>query len=392
MIMILKCDVKPVHTRLKNVPGSLLPGCCLPVARAEDSMQRMYPVAIQGSALRITLGLACFVIIVAGMKAAASLIVPFLLAIFIAIICAPGINWLTSKGMPLWLAMTVVVVGIGLFGALVVSIVGTSIQGFTRSLPEYQAILQGYSDRFSIWFDQHGVGWYDDEMRKTINPTTVLGFVGRVFNGLGNLLADGFLIFLTVAFLLFEGASFQRKIRIITRDDNDEIDRLRVFLQDVNRYMSIKSITSLMTGILIAIWLSILGVEYALLWGLLGFLLNYIPNIGSIIAAVPAVLLALVTAGPVIALWAAAGYLFINTLVGNIIEPKFLGDRLGLSTLVVFMSLIFWGWILGTIGMFLSVPLTMVVKLALEASDETRWIAVLLGTGRAPEETAEEPA
>jgi len=349
-------------------------------------MARMYPVAIQGNALRIALGLACFIIIVAGMKAAASLIVPFLLAIFIAIICAPAINWLTGKGVPLWLAMTLVVVGIGLFGALIVSIVGTSIQDFSKSLPEYQAILQGYSDRFSVWFDQHGVGWYDDEMRKTINPTTVLGFVGRVFNGLGSLLTDGFLIFLTVAFLLFEGASFQHKIRLITRGDDDEIDRLRVFLRNVNRYMSIKSGTSLMTGVLIAIWLYILGVEYALLWGLLGFLLNYIPNIGSIIAAVPAVLLALVTAGPVTALWAAAGYLFINTLVGNIIEPKFLGDRLGLSTLVVFISLVFWGWVLGTIGMFLSVPLTMVVKLALEASDDARWIAVLLGTGQAPEE------
>lgn len=353
---------------------------------SDVSMARMYPVAIQGNALRITLGLACFIIIVAGMKAAASLIVPFLLAIFIAIICAPAINWLTGKGAPLWLAMTLVVVGIGLFGALIVSIVGTSIQDFSKSLPEYQAILQGYSDRFSVWFDQHGVGWYDDEMRKTINPTTVLGFVGRVFNGLGSLLTDGFLIFLTVAFLLFEGASFQHKIRLITRGDDDEINRLRVFLRNVNRYMSIKSGTSLMTGVLIAIWLYILGVEYALLWGLLGFLLNYIPNIGSIIAAVPAVLLALVTAGPVTALWAAAGYLFINTLVGNIIEPKFLGDRLGLSTLVVFISLVFWGWVLGTIGMFLSVPLTMVVKLALEASDDTRWIAVLLGTGRAPEE------
>ena len=368
---------------------------CLDVAsglspyHTTDSMAYMDQGGIQGSALRIALGMAAFTIIVAGMKAAASLIVPFLLAAFIAILCAPAINWLKGRGLPMWLALTVVIGGVALFGALIVSILGTSIRSFSQHLPEYQAVLQTYIDHSTAWLDQRGIGWYDEELRKTINPGNVLGFVGRVFNSLGGLFTNGFLIFLTVVFLLFEGTSFQNKIYQIAGTDDGDVGHMKAFLSDVNRYMSIKSITSLGTGVLVTIFLAVLGVEHAMLLGLLAFLLNYIPNIGSIIAAIPAVLLALVLAGPVTALWTAMGYLAINTVVGNIIEPKFLGDRLGLSTLVVFLSLVFWGWVLGMVGMFLSVPLTMIVKLALEASDETRWIAVLLGTGQGQDKVEE---
>lgn len=334
-----------------------------------------------GGALRIALGLAAFIVIVAGMKTAAGLVVPFLLAAFIAIICAPALNWLKSKGLPMGLALTVVIAAVALFGSLIISIIGGSIHSFTGQLPEYQKILQGYIETLHGWLTHQGLTLYSDELKDAINPGKILQFVGGVLNSLGNLLANGFLIFLTVVFLLFEGSSFQAKMRLMAGDADIQMQRLQEFLANVNKYMAIKTITSLATGIVVSIWLAILGVDFALLWGLLAFLLNYIPNIGSIIAAVPAVLLALVSAGPGTALWAGAGYLVINTIVGNVVEPKFLGNRLGLSTLVVFISLVFWGWVLGTVGMFLSVPLTMVLKLALEAREETRWIAILLGTG-----------
>ena len=140
------------------------------------------------------------------------------------------------------------------------------------------------------------------------------------------------------------------------------------------------------TGIAIGVWLAVIGVDYAMLWGLLAFLLNYVPNIGSIIAAVPTVLFAAVQLGPGAALWSAAGYLVVNVVVGSVVEPRFMGRGLGLSTLVVFLSLVFWGWVLGPVGMFLSVPLTMMIKIALDSRPDTHWIAVLLG----PEGAAEE--
>ena len=336
-----------------------------------------------GSALRIALGLASFIIIVAGMKAAASLIVPFLLSAFIAIICAPAINSLKARGMPMWLALAIVVILIGLAGAVIISILGGSIHKFSTQLPEYQSRLQDEISRLSVWLNARGISWVGDEVRELINPSIALSYVGKVFNGLGNLLTNGFLIFLTVMFLLFEGVALKYKMQVISGNvDDTQTQQITGFLTSVNKYMAIKSLTSLATGLLIFFWLWLLDIEYALLWGLTAFILNYIPNIGSIIAAVPAVLLALVTAGPLTAVWVIAGYLLVNILVGNIIEPKFLGDRLGLSTLVVFLSLVFWGWILGTTGMFLSVPLTMVIKLGLEARPETKWIAVLLGSGK----------
>jgi len=143
--------------------------------------------------------------------------------------------------------------------------------------------------------------------------------------------------------------------------------------------MAIKTLISLGTGILAGIWLMAMGVSYAILWGMLAFFLNYIPNIGSIIAAIPAVILALIQFGIIKAAVVGVGYLVINTLMGSVIEPRFMGKELGLSTLVVFLSLLFWGWVLGPIGMLLSVPLTMMAKIALDNREETRWIAILLG-------------
>jgi len=126
------------------------------------------------------------------------------------------------------------------------------------------------------------------------------------------------------------------------------------------------------------LWLGIQGVDYLVLWALLAFLLNFIPNIGSIIAAIPAVLLSFVQFGFTGAGITALGFFIVNIVMGNIIEPRYMGKGLGLSTLVVFLSLLFWGWVLGPVGMLLSIPLTMIVKLALEANQETRWIGVLL--------------
>ena len=108
-------------------------------------------------------------------------------------------------------------------------------------------------------------------------------------------------------------------------------------------------------------------------------MLNYVPNIGSIFAAIPGVLTALVQFSALKAGYAAAGYIGINLLVGSVIEPRFMGRGLGMSTLVVFLSLVFWGWVLGPVGMLLSVPLTMILRIALEGNEDTRWIAVLLG-------------
>jgi predicted PurR-regulated permease PerM len=198
------------------------------------------------------------------------------------------------------------------------------------------------------------------------------------------------LILLTVVFILLEASSFPAKLRASAGDPEATMKGFGKFIGTVQKYMAIKTWISLATGGTIAIWLSVIGVDYPLLWGLLAFLFNYVPNIGSIIAAVPAVLLAFVQLGGGHAAFTALGFLVANIVMGNVVEPRVMGKGLGLSTLVVFLSLVFWGWVLGLVGMLLAVPLTMTVKIALESNEETRHIAVLLGP--ATEEVKEEPA
>jgi len=198
-------------------------------------------------------------------------------------------------------------------------------------------------------------------------------------SSVGGLFANTFLILLTVIFMLLEASSLPGKLRAMLDDPEGSFGQLERVVDDIKRYMAIKAATSLLTGVAVALWLWAVGVDFPILWGTLAFFLNFVPNIGSFIAAVPAVLLAWIQLGTPGAVWSLIGYLVVNNLVGNFIEPRFMGRGLGLSSLVVFLSLVFWGWVLGAVGMFLSVPLTMTVKIALDAREETRWIAILLG-------------
>jgi predicted PurR-regulated permease PerM len=200
-----------------------------------------------------------------------------------------------------------------------------------------------------------------------------------LLSGLTSTLSSMFLILLTVTFILLEVSSFPVKLRAILDDPKAEFSQFKKFIEDINHYMVIKTGVSVTTGILIGIWMSILGVDFPVLWGFLAFLLNYIPNLGVVIAAVPAVILTLIQYGPGQAALAASGYIVVNFIIGTAVEPKLVGRGVGLSTLVVFLSLIFWGNLLGLIGMVLCIPFTMTLKFALESNVQTRWLAILLG-------------
>lgn len=338
----------------------------------------MSPTPLLSPPLRFLLGAACFVVLVAGMKTAAELLVPFLLSGFIAILCAPALLWLESRRVPTALAVTLVVLVVILGIGGISSVVAASLKSFAAQVPLYQARLQNETAGIMTWLAGYGIEMSQDIVREQINPGRVMVLVRSVLTGLGGTLADSFLIFLTVLFILFEASSFPAKMRRAMGEQHSALSTFDKFNQSVMRYLIIKTLVSLGTGLFIGVWLAVQGVDYAVLWALLAFLLNFIPNIGSIIAAVPAVMLAFVQFGIGGAGVTALGYLIVNVVAGNIIEPRYMGQGLGLSTLVVFLSLIFWGWVLGPVGMLLSIPLTMIVKLALENNPETHWIAVLL--------------
>lgn len=329
---------------------------------------------------RFLITAAGFVVVVAGLRAAAPIIVPFLLSAFIAIICTPFLLWMQQHRVPTALAVVIIVLFLVVVGAVLVVFIGTSLSDFTSSVPVYQERLQGETAELIAWLSGHGINVSPEIVREQFNPNMVMQMVGNLLTSLTGVLTNAFMILLTVTFILLEASGLPLKLRVAMGRPQATLGPYREFLGSVNRYLVIKTIVSLLTGVSVAIWLTILEVDYPLLWGLIAFLLNYIPNIGSLIAAVPPSLLAFIQFGFGRALLVAAGFLVVNTLFGSIIEPRFMGKGLGLSTLVVFVSLVFWGWVLGPVGMLLSVLLTMIVKIALERRDETRWVAILLGS------------
>ncbi len=322
---------------------------------------------------------ASLVIVIAGMKAAKDILVPFLLSGFIAIMCGPLLLWLKKKGLADMLAILVVMTVISLIGLLVVALVGNSVNDFAGDVQFYQSKLDGLIDELAAKLREVGITIEKSALSEYINPGAVMSFASEVFSGFGNVLSNALVIILTVIFMLLESAVFRPKLKKAFHQPDFSMTGFDNFIKSINKYMAIKTWISLATGIFVTIMLIALDIEYPYLWGLLAFLLNYVPNIGSLIAAIPPTLLALIQFGMLKALLVAGGFALVNLIIGNLLEPRFLGRGLGLSTLVVFSSLVFWGWVLGPVGMFLSVPLTMTVKIALAASDETRWISIMMG-------------
>ena len=327
--------------------------------------------------------LASLIVITAGLKAAEDLAVPFLLAAFIATIAATPMFWLERHRVPGWLAISIVMAAMVVILMGVGALVAQSAGAFTQKLPFYQERLTTLYTEAIGWLQGFGIELSRELLIENFNPGEALAMAGTTLAGLGGVLSNSFLIILTVIFILAEASSFPLKLRDVLRDADRSMPYFARFAENVNRYIAIKTSVSIVTGLVITIYLAVLGVDFPVLWGLLAFLLNFVPAIGSIIAAIPALLLALVQLGPGLALLTAAGYAVVNIGMGNVVEPRFMGRGLGLSTLVVFLSLVLWGWVLGPVGMLLSVPLTMTAKIALEANPSTVWLAHLLGPAQA---------
>ena len=314
----------------------------------------------QASLVKALVACAAIVIILAGIKAASEIVVPFLLSLFIAIICSPLLNYLTKRKVPYGLAIILLLLLISIGLLFLFSLINNTIQEFSESLPQYRQLLGEHvnklvalSQKMKIPFDIS-----ENSIMENFDPTIFMNFVRRVFLSFSGVVTNIFVLVLVVIFMLLEAPYAKHKFAVVFSSDSKEISQqeryLDRILQGVISYLGVKTMMSLLTAICIWLLLEIVGVQYAILWATLSFLLNYIPNIGSIIAA-------------------------INMIIGNVLEPRLMGKKLGLSTLVVFLSLLFWGWLLGTVGMLLSVPLTMALKIALEASPTTVKYALLLG-------------
>ncbi|WP_457749724.1 AI-2E family transporter [Sulfurimonas sp.] len=324
--------------------------------------------------------MASVVVILAGIKSASVIIIPFLFSLFIAIILSPLYKYFKSKGILDIVSVILVITIFILFLALITKLIGNSVQSFSANIDSYVQKFSEYYQLISEYTASLGIAISTDDISNLINMKQAMKFATSIIQNMGSMFTNGFVIILTVVFMLLESQYFVKKIEFFDRHQAT-MTHIEAIFSKIQNYMVIKALISLLTGVIVWLSLSFLGTDYAFLWGVLAFMLNFIPNIGSIIAAIPAVLITLVQLGGMSALLVIILYTGINVIIGSIIEPKIMGKGLGLSTLIIFLSLLFWGWLLGIVGMLLSIPLTIMAKIIFDANQNTQWIGVLLGTG-----------
>ena len=328
------------------------------------------------------------VITLAGIKAASSIIVPLLLAFILATIAGSFVLYLQGHGLPRWLSRLIVllavillVIGLGLF-------VSAAAMEFSDRIPYYQSQFLEIMNQLLITLNDHGITLEKTELLHPWSPMIIMGYLGGFLQSLQLVLAESFMILILVVFFLFSQDLFFQKMHTLI-DEQHTQQLFGVFSQQINRYVLIKSTISALTGMSVAAGLYLMDIEHAFLWGVMAFMFNFVPNIGSIIAAVPPMLLALADHGLAMLLWVGLFFLAINVVFGVMIEPRITGKGLGLSSVVVLLSLIFWGWILGPVGMLLSIPLTIMVKVACDLNPRTQWISILLSDEQEQQDNCE---
>ncbi|NLY04303.1 MAG: AI-2E family transporter [Campylobacter sp.] len=328
----------------------------------------------------VFVSLASIIIILAGIKAASAIIVPFLLATFIAIILSPVIELLEKIKIPRVISFIFVTICFMLVLAVIGNIAVTTMFDFLHQLPElmkkFEALLVYWSEKLTttefsefINFDPAFVG---------INTSGIVATSSSLLKKTSSIMTMWFFVLLLVAFMLFESPIIKEKVAYMDTKSTSAKIYVHMFIKNLKQYLLVKTIISISTGVFIGLCLWRLGTPYALLWGIVAFILNYIPTIGSIVAAIPAVFVSLLTGDMIDTFWVIMIYIMTNTIFGTILEPRLVGEELGISTITVLFSLLLWGYVLGLGGLFLAVPLTMSVQIALKINPKTEYLAVLL--------------
>ena len=332
---------------------------------------------------KFLLALSCVVILIGGLKLASDLVVPIVLAFFLSVITMPILKLLRSYGVPRFIAVILtIVVGLGILSPIV--FIGLNMASeFQNNFEDYNKELIRKVSQFQEWLALK----FDYKM--TIDAenviSTIQSYVLNFIGGAADFLKDFIFVVILMMFFLSEGGGFSRKLGAVKEANGPDLAAFSETAKDVQKYLGIKTLVSFITGLLAGLYTWWLGLDFALLWGMVAFIFNYIPAIGSIIASIPPTLLALIddNGGPGLSIAVLIGYLAINVVLGNFVEPMLLGKRFGISAAVVVLSVVFWGWLWGITGMFLAVPLTMLLKVSLSDSEEFGWFSIFIGSSSA---------
>jgi predicted PurR-regulated permease PerM len=282
--------------------------------------------------------------------------------------------------LPKYLAVLIILLVLLDVGSFLALTTTSALESLREGLPRHQDRLTLLCDEFGRWLESIGVDKSREALRDLISPAAAPRFLYAALTNASGIVVNGFLVLLIVAFMLMEASSIPAKLGAAFPSAKEAEERLQKLYGAINRYMLIKLVASIGTAMCIWIWLRVLGIDYAMALAITALVFNFIPVVGNIFMTVPAVLVALVQADVPTALLVVLGYAVVNIAIGNIVEPRIMGRELGISPVVVLLSLLFWGWVLGPTGLFLSVPLTMALMVALDASPHTRPLAIMLGS------------
>jgi predicted PurR-regulated permease PerM len=333
--------------------------------------------------LQLVVALAAVAVILGSVRAASDIISQFLMAFVIAVAVMPLQMWLTKKGLPPIVAFILTALAvIGGLGLLIVILVA-SLNEFATTLPEYESQMAETQSQIQDALNSFGITQESlDSTAATSDASGVLAWLAGVASWLlGAFTNLGFMLAIA-AFMLLETFNFPKKIAAVASPEGRRL--LGKFVTDIRTYMIVTTKVNLMVGVVDTVLLMVMGVPFPLLWGVLAFLFGFIPSIGFLLSLVGPALMAWLALGPTEAIIVIVAFIVINGGIQNIVMPRQMGEGTGLSPAVVFGSLVFWGWVLGPVGAILSVPMTMITKLALDSADSTRGIAYLMTTGKHP--------
>lgn len=320
--------------------------------------------------------LATFSIVLVILKFSAPLLVPFLVSMVLTIVLNPLLEKLEQRHIPKIVSMIMLIIVALVPIIFLAENIAVEVHSLTNNFDTLNNHLNATLKSSTEFFAHSKIPLSEISLIQLVEKSNMTSIVETLATQVSNQFSNIFLIFFTAGFMLMELESLQKKMRKIAEDNHRDVNKWLKIVQKIKSYFFIKVKTSLLTALCVAILLWFFKVKYLFLWVTLVFFLNFIPVIGSILAAIPAIILVAVDQNIEVALWVASGYLFINIIIGNILEPKIMGKGLGLSPLAIFISMTFWGWVFGPAGMILSVPLTMAMQFWFEQYEETAWLSL----------------
>jgi predicted PurR-regulated permease PerM len=346
--------------------------------------------------LRVLIAIAAAGIALAFMQTAAGLINSLFLAWIIVLVASPLLHWLVRKKVPIWLSFLLTLVSILAVGLIFILIILFALSRFSEAVPAYVSEFEHITASIQDMLATLGVNESDSRsIVSFLDPQQLFDLIIDFLTGLLGTVGDIVLIALLTVFLLLDAFNAPAKLVAEIKAGNAYLQRYFDTSKSLRVYIYITTIVGLTTGLLDIVWFSLLGVDFAVVWGILAFLMSYIPTLGFWLAAIPPTLLALLESGPTTAVLVFAGVVLINGFAENVVKPKYMGEGLNLSPFMVVFSVIFWAAVLGPLGAILGVPMTLLFKqVVLEADDQNRWIARLMSSTRSkkspPEKNSEE--